>query len=90
MWKHAGYLTYLHAQAGLGPSEGQHFDLDPLAFAHHISHIGHTAFPPELRDVHQAFPPLPGGEADISGARLEYLFPNQLPPLLEVNKRKWS
>lgn len=59
MWKSAAYLTYLHAQAGFGPSEGQHFDLDPLAFAHHVSHIGHTAFPPELRDVHQAFPPLP-------------------------------
>lgn len=60
------HITHLHAQAGLGPSEGQYFDLHPLAFAHNISHIGHSAFPSELRDVHQAFPPLPERESDTS------------------------
>jgi hypothetical protein len=87
-WKQDGHLTYLHAQTGLGPSEGQHFDLDPLTFAHHISHIGHSAFPPELRDVHQAFPPLPEGESDTSGVCVKVYLPKPISTLIGNEQKK--
>lgn len=38
-------LSYLHAETGFGASEGQYFDLDPLAFAHYVSHISNTTLP---------------------------------------------
>lgn len=43
--------SYLHAKAGLGTGEGQHFDLHSLAFADNICHVGHTTLPAQLRNV---------------------------------------
>ncbi len=57
-------MTHLHAQAGFGSSEHQHFDLHLLTFGDHVSHIGYTAFFAQLGHVDQ---PLPAFPADGDG-----------------------
>lgn len=50
------WASYLHTEAGLGPSEGQNLDFDPLAFVDHIGHVSHTALSAKLGDVDQPLP----------------------------------